>query len=87
MGAVVGELIISHDYKSHKKRFLGGTASSKSHPANAPSRRIRTPSAQLQPVALVQDQVLFEVGARIAGGYFVNTGLVSCLTVMRTETV
>ncbi len=38
---------------------------------------------QLQPVALVQDQVLFDVGARIAGGYFVNTGLVSCLTVMR----
>jgi hypothetical protein len=38
---------------------------------------------QLQPVALVQGQVLFDVGARIAGGYFVNTGLVSCLTVMQ----
>jgi CRP-like cAMP-binding protein len=38
---------------------------------------------QLQPVALVQDQVLFDVGARIAGGYFVKTGLVSCLTVMK----
>ncbi|HEY6337073.1 MAG TPA: Crp/Fnr family transcriptional regulator [Candidatus Sulfotelmatobacter sp.] len=38
---------------------------------------------QLQPVPLVQNQVLFDVGAPIAGGYFVNTGLVSCLTVMR----
>src|SRR5215469_8024666 len=37
---------------------------------------------QLQPVPLVQHQVLFEVGAPITGGYFVNTGLVSCLTVM-----
>ena len=38
---------------------------------------------QLQPVLLVQDQVLFDVGAPIAGGYFINTGLVSCLTVMQ----
>ena len=38
---------------------------------------------QLQPVPLVQNQVLFEVDAAIAGGYFVNTGLISCLTVMR----
>ena len=38
---------------------------------------------QLQPVPLVQHQVLFEVGAPITGGYFVNSGLVSCLTVMR----
>jgi len=38
---------------------------------------------QLQPVALVQGQVLFGVGAPILGGYFVNTGLVSCLTVMK----
>src|SRR5262250_2037416 len=37
----------------------------------------------LQPVPLVQHKVLFEVGAPIAGGYFVNTGLVSCLTVMQ----
>lgn len=36
----------------------------------------------LQPVSLVQGQVLFDVGAPILGGYFVNTGLVSCLTVM-----
>ena len=42
---------------------------------------------QLQPVPLVQHKVLFEVGAPIAGGYFVNRGLVSCLTVMETETV
>lgn len=38
---------------------------------------------QLQPVTLVQGQVLFEVRAPILGGYFVNTGLVSCLTVMK----
>ena len=31
----------------------------------------------------MQNQVLFEVGAPILGGYFVNTGLVSCLTVMK----
>ena len=37
----------------------------------------------LQPVPLVQGQVLFDVGASILGGYFVNTGLVSCLTVMK----
>ena len=37
---------------------------------------------QLQPVPLPQHDVLFEVGALITGGYFVNTGLVSCLTVM-----
>lgn len=37
----------------------------------------------LQPVPLVQDQVLFDVAAPILGGYFVNTGLVSCLTVMK----
>jgi CRP-like cAMP-binding protein len=38
---------------------------------------------QLQPVLLAQNQVLFDVGASIAGGYFVNTGLISCLTVMQ----
>lgn len=38
---------------------------------------------QLQPVPLVQGQVLFNVGGPILGGYFVNTGLVSCLTVMK----
>ena len=37
----------------------------------------------LQPVPLVQNQVLFDVGTRIAGGYFVNSGLVSALTVMQ----
>jgi CRP-like cAMP-binding protein len=37
---------------------------------------------QLQPVPLVQHQVIYEVGAPIKGGYFVNTGLISCLTVM-----
>ena len=37
----------------------------------------------LQAVSLVQNQVLFDVGRRIAGGYFVNTGLVSALTVMQ----
>lgn len=37
----------------------------------------------LQPMPLAQDQVLFNVAAPISGGYFVNTGLVSCLTVMR----
>lgn len=38
---------------------------------------------QLQPVPLVQNQVLFDVDAPIAGGYFVNTGLIACLTVMQ----
>src|SRR5215467_12225115 len=38
---------------------------------------------QLQPVPLVQHQVIYEVGAPIKGGYFVNRGLVSCLTVMQ----
>lgn len=37
----------------------------------------------LQPVPLLQGQVLFEVGGPILGGYFVNTGLISCLTVMK----
>ena len=37
---------------------------------------------QLQPVPLVQDEVLFDVGAEITGGYFVNTGLVATMTVM-----
>ena len=36
----------------------------------------------LQPVTLPQLDVLFEVGAPITGGYFVNTGMISCLTVM-----
>ena len=37
----------------------------------------------LQPVPLVQHQVIYEVGAPIKGGYFVNAGLISCLTVMQ----
>lgn len=38
---------------------------------------------QLRSVSLAQNEVLFEVGSPIVDGYFVNTGLVSCLTVMR----
>ena len=37
---------------------------------------------QLQPTSLIQNEVLYDVGAPITGGYFVNTGLVTCLTVM-----
>jgi CRP-like cAMP-binding protein len=37
----------------------------------------------LQPIPLEQNRVLFEVGARINGGYFVNSGMISCLTVMQ----
>jgi len=40
-------------------------------------------SPQLQPVSLVQHQVIYEAGAPIKGGYFLNTGLISCLTVMQ----
>ena len=42
---------------------------------------------QLQPVPLVQDEVLFDVGAEITGGYFVNTGLVATMTVMENGDV
>jgi CRP-like cAMP-binding protein len=38
---------------------------------------------QLQPTSLIQNEVLYDVGVPIRGGYFVNTGLVACLTVMR----
>ena len=48
-----------------------------------PAREYECLISQLQPVPLVQNQVLFDVGAPIACGYFVNTGLVSCLTVMQ----
>ena len=47
-----------------------------------PSREYERLLPQLHPVSLVQGQVLFDVGAPILSGYFVNTGLVSCLTVM-----
>lgn len=40
-------------------------------------------SPYLQPMSLVQNQVLFDVDAKISGGYFVNTGLLSSLTVMK----
>jgi CRP-like cAMP-binding protein len=48
-----------------------------------PSKEYERLLPQLQPVSLVQHQVIFEVGAPIKGGYFVNTGLISCLTVMQ----
>jgi CRP-like cAMP-binding protein len=48
-----------------------------------PAKEYERLAPQLQPVPLLQNQVLFEVDAPIAGGYFVNTGLVSCLTVMQ----
>ena len=48
-----------------------------------PAKEYERLAPQLQPVPLVQNQVLFEVGAPIVGGYFVNSGLVSCLTVMQ----
>ncbi|HUN63820.1 MAG TPA: Crp/Fnr family transcriptional regulator [Candidatus Sulfotelmatobacter sp.] len=47
-----------------------------------PVREYERLAPHLQPVPLVQDQVIFEVGAPILGGYFVNSGLVSHLTVM-----
>jgi len=48
-----------------------------------PAKEYERLMSQLQPVPLVQDGVLFEVGEPILGGYFVNTGLVTHLTVMR----
>lgn len=38
---------------------------------------------ELQPVPLVPSAVLFDVGAPILGGYFVNSGLLAALTVMQ----
>ena len=48
-----------------------------------PAKEYERLAPQLQPVSLIQNQVLFEVDEPITGGYFVNTGLVSCLTVMQ----
>lgn len=48
-----------------------------------PGKEYEKLAPHLQPVPLVQHQVLFDVAAPILGGYFVNTGLVSCLTVMK----
>ena len=37
----------------------------------------------LKPIPLVQNQLIFDVNGAITDGYFVNAGLVSCLTVMQ----
>lgn len=39
---------------------------------------------KLQRTDLLQDQVLYDVGSAITAGYFVLSGLVSCLTVMQS---
>lgn len=48
-----------------------------------PAREYERLFPHLQPVPLIQGHVLFDVGAPILGGYFVNTGMISCLTVMK----
>ena len=48
-----------------------------------PSQEYERLLPHLQPFPLVQHQAIFDVGAPIKGGYFVNSGLISCLTVMQ----
>lgn len=50
-----------------------------------PKKEYETLLPELQSVTLAVNQVLYTAHAEIGDGYFVNTGLVSCLTVMQND--
>jgi len=50
-----------------------------------PKKEFETLLPELQPVTLALNQVIYTAHAEIEHGYFVNTGLVSCMTVMQND--